>query len=653
MSSQGLISNSAPESETRTIRQVLREQYIIRPFQRPYSWKAEAVKCFNDFVASFNACYDPNDEPSQRTYYDNLHLNQIIINHMNGSNHLTDGQQRLSTVDLILLVIAEKLDGRKPDLMEYICSEGIAGRELNIQNKQRTVLMNNLIDGKEHKLSPNPSPTEKNLFAAYNEIKQNFPEDFVGEKLEVFAYWILDKVTLTVVKHNDSVDEVKTYELANSRNLPLTSSEKYVGEIFQGVTLGVREDEMGEVMQSALTNVFNLTHSEFNNMDKLCISVHQAKHATIAGTSETADFDKITKEVNEWLKEKGKTVGIGTVNEKHKFIMEEFKPYSEFYCEIITAMETFNPELNEVFAAGKVIPYLPSVLLAPLTPTDSKEERVLKINTLAWYMNRFRIFNTWNGDTRTTDKLRTEILHIIKTVRNKNLEDMVEALKTYALENVNLNQLGLEVPTYIKGGNNKNLAFMLTMLTDKVECAAGKPSLLASYLDGVKKFVAEIEHYAPITHNFEEEFETPENFIFYRNQVGALGIIPKTFNASYSNKNYAEKTLKYVEQNTYIGTLGHTYYNERGNLVNNKGLTDLEKAAGVKFAPHDKFTKALVGHRNELARKLIAYFFHIDNIYTVAGLQKPEETETLETAKNIVNILPQTATVPQHEMVEA
>lgn len=43
---------------------------------------------------------------------------------------------------------------------------------------------------------------------------------------------------------------------------------------------------------------------------------------------------------------------------------------------------------------------------------------------------------------------------------------------------------------------------------------------------------------------------------------------------------------------------------------------------------------------------LFEIYYSLDDI-------KPEETETLETAKNVVNILPQIVTVSQPEMVEA
>lgn len=608
----------------RTVREVLRDNYVIRPQQRPYRWFKEATVLLKDLVDTFNSNYSAEHEPTDRINYTPLFLDQITINVKRGANHLTDGQQRLTTLDLILIAIKRRLDGNGPDLNMYLCNDGLAGRTLNIKDKRRVDIMNALIDGKDYTLSEIPSPTEKNILKAFKAIQANLPKDFYGEKLIVFTHWLLDLVNISVTSHGEGIDEVKTFERANSRSLPLTSSEKYVSHMFDEVSDEDKTNAMDDVIQDALTKVSNLTHSEWNSLDKFCISLHQAKHAKTAGTSDVADFDKITKSVDVWIKDNGLEIGIFTAKEKYKFITEDFKELNKYYLEIVQAMVVFNPELPHVYAAGKRIPYLPSILLASLSAEDSKETRYKKINTIAWFMIRFRVFYTWNGDTRKTDGLRTEILSIIKAVRNECLVNIVKNLSNIVDNNSALRELSLEAPSYVNGGDNKSFVYMGIILTDLVEVAAGKPSLLVEYLDGIKDFPTEGEHAAPLGHDWTKDFDSFEEFIFFRNQFGGFGFIPKSFNASYNKKPYTEKIVKYPEQNTYIGLVSPTYYDENQNLVNNKGLVDLEKASGVKFKPYPEFGKELISGRNNVARNLLEYFFDIENLYVIAGLEKPE-----------------------------
>lgn len=629
MSDSQSTANANTQAEMRTVRQILREELVIPPAQRPFRWQKQAVNLMKIMVAKFNEAYDPDHEPSQRAYYPPMFLGGIEINLKKGKNRVTDGQQRLSTCDFVALLISERLNGSKPDMGAYLFQEGITGRTLNIKDNKREALMNALIDGEDYKLSDNPSPTEKNLFETFKAMRKEFPADFVGEKLQVFAYWFLDMVTFNVTIHGEDVDEVESFINANSGGAPLTGAEKYVSEMYKNVENEEHVAEMDIVIQNAVTATFNLPHPEFNSFDKFCTSFHQSKHATITGTSDVADFDQQTKAIDEWLKEKGYLAGITTPNSKYKFVTSDILFYSECYVEIVQAMSVYNPKLPHVFAAGKSLPYLPSILLAPINKDDSKEERYKKYNVVAWFMMRFRVFNTWNGDTRTTDKLRTEILVIIKAIRNKSLTDVVKVLTDYANNVKALQSLSVEAPSYIKGGNNKNFTFAGIILTDMVECAAGKPSLLVSYLEGAKIFSTEAEHLAAMTYNFRDKFASLEDFLFYRNQFGGFGFVPKSFNASYGDKDYADKIAKYVEQNTYLGLLNPSYYDENGNLINNKGLVELEKAAGVKFKSYTDFSKELISERNQTARQLFEYFFNLDNLYIIAGLEKESVVEAI------------------------
>ena len=57
-----------------------------------------------------------------------------------------------------------------------------------------------------------------------------------------------------------------------------------------------------------------------------------------------------------------------------------------------------------------------------------------------------------------------------------------------------------------------------------------------------------------------DEFAHPADFAEYRNRIGGLLLLPKSFNASYGDKPYAEKREHYFGQNLLAQSLHETAY---------------------------------------------------------------------------------------------
>ena len=83
--------------------------------------------------------------------------------------------------------------------------------------------------------------------------------------------------------------------------------------------------------------------------------------------------------------------------------------------------------------------------------------------------------------------------------------------------------------------NRYALHRILARLTDYVETQSGQPS---RYLDYVSEGKAryEVEHiWADHPERHTDEFAHPADFAEYRNRIGGLLLLPKSFNASYGD----------------------------------------------------------------------------------------------------------------------
>jgi len=108
-----------------------------------------------------------------------------------------------------------------------------------------------------------------------------------------------------------------------------------------------------------------------------------------------------------------------------------------------------------------------------------------------------------------------------------------------------------------------------------------------------------VEHiWANHPERHRDEFVHPADFDEYRNHVGGLLLLPKSFNASYGDKPYSEKREHYFGQNLLAQSLCERAYQ------NNPGFLRFIKQSGLPFQEHKTFNKIDLDARQELYRQI-------------------------------------------------
>jgi hypothetical protein len=109
----------------------------------------------------------------------------------------------------------------------------------------------------------------------------------------------------------------------------------------------------------------------------------------------------------------------------------------------------------------------------------------------------------------------------------------------------------------------------------------------------------EIEHvWANHPELHEDEFDHASDFDEYRNRIGGLLLLPKTFNASLGDLPYEKKREQYLKYNLLAQSLHEKAY-ERS-----PGFLSFVKESGLPFKAHPSFAKADLDTRQELFRRL-------------------------------------------------
>ncbi len=124
-------------------------------------------------------------------------------------------------------------------------------------------------------------------------------------------------------------------------------------------------------------------------------------------------------------------------------------------------------------------------------------------------------------------------------------------------------------------------------MTECVEVGSGLPTHYTDYAKRGGKDAFEIEHiWADHAGKHEDEFAHQTEFAEYRNRVGDLLLLPRSFNASYGDMTYEYKLPHYLTQNLLAMSLHERAYDH------NPGFLKFIERTGLPFEPMPEFKKA-------------------------------------------------------------
>ena len=186
---------------------------------------------------------------------------------------------------------------------------------------------------------------------------------------------------------------------------------------------------------------------------------------------------------------------------------------------------------------------------------------------------------------------------IMKEIRGKSAVKIAETLSK---------RLEAETETfvsndrfYLHGTNGRQIHRILARMTDYVETRSGLTSRYVEYVQRKGKNGYEIEHiWADHAERHEDEFKHPIDFKDYRNHVGGLLLLPKSFNASYGDLPFKAKRGHYLKQNLLAQSLHEKAY-ERS-----PGFLRFVKQSQLPFHSHGNFRKIDLDERQKLYREL-------------------------------------------------
>jgi len=588
--------------DAKTTRELLKGvKYSIDYYQREYKWHEKQIReLVDDLSNKFLEEYQPTHPRSKVADYPHYFLGSIIISKKESVRYVVDGQQRLTSLTLLLILLRNlQMDRTKQvNVDELIFSEKFDQKSFNLHVDERTPVMDALYeDGGENFNATDRSESVQNLLQRYRDLETCFPEELRYAALPYFIDWLLENVHLVEITAYSDDDAYTIFETMNDRGLSLSPTDMLKGYLLANID---------EAKRTAASNRWRDRISKLNDAGKEvesdCFKAwFRSQHATKirerrkGATPE--DFDRIGTEFHRWLRDAADDVGLKHSDDFYRFIDRDFDFYSRQYLRLVDAAQVPTAGMEHVlYNARQGFTLQHMLLLAPLKPDDSEPVVLRKIGLVAHYLDILLTWRLWNFRTIAYSTMQYAMFVVMRDIRGLAPDALAHKLHEF---------LGKEGETFASNDrlrmhqqNRYPLHRILARLTDYVETQSDQPSRYLDYVsEGKTRY--EVEHiWADHPGRHTAEFSHPMDFAEHRNRIGGLLLLPKSFNASYGDLTYADKLPHYNSQNLLARSLHPQCYEH------NPGFLRFKDQSGLPFVAHQAFDKADLEARSQLYQQL-------------------------------------------------
>lgn len=297
------------------INELLQYNFFIPSYQRGYRWTEKQVTDLLNDIWDFI-----ETDPTKEEWYC---LQPIVIKQLDNKKNIIDGQQRLTTIFLVLKYLEKFIESDvKTFQLEYETRNTIKSNSKdflnNVEQKTETEALENIDYYHIYKAFETVKKWFKNKANNYSSVSSKFITPFL-EKTKVIWY-----------DSNDE-DAVEIFTRINSGKIPLTSAE-LIKALFLNSSNFKTKDGKNEEEQNAIADKIRLKQLEIaNEWDYIETTLHNEEFWWFINKDENSKETRI-EFIFELL------VGLPKIkNKKNK----DFKDFEEYYKETDDTYYTF------------------------------------------------------------------------------------------------------------------------------------------------------------------------------------------------------------------------------------------------------------------------------------------------------------------------
>jgi Protein of unknown function DUF262/Restriction Enzyme Adenine Methylase Associated/Protein of unknown function (DUF1524) len=596
---------SAPiEGRGCTIHQLFNgHRYQLDFYQREYTWGSENVRRLVDdlhrrFSNQWNALHDRRDSSRYKPYF----LGPYVYFQDGDITYLVDGQQRVTTLHLLLILIHNLLDDQDAldearQLETLICNVMYGERRYTIDIEERAPLLDALMAGKSYEVKPDDRPSVRNLWDRYRDLEEQFPSDLAGEALSYFHDWLLHRVCLVGIEAHDQGHGWEIFETMNDRGLQLSPVD-----LLKSLLLARSEQtgrrRLNEIWRKAMTGLSALggTGAAADFVKALLVGRY-------ANPASADDLIRIEVSFHEWIHGNLTRMALARPADFATFITDEFAPFAEAYCTLFSAAQSpdSNLGLHSLFFNNvNGIRNQFQLIFAAVRRGDSPGQIRAKAQRVADFLDLLYVRRIISGHSAHPSELDGAVTDLIPKLRNAHDLEAVTGLLSAELSSDPFDFA--DITTFGLGADNRRqVHYLLARLTAFVEVESGRPNRIGEYLDEQRSH--QIEHIWPNHYDrYRDLVKNTAAFDRSRNRFGALLLLHRSDNASYRDEPYSAKVEYYRGSQNLLAASLHPTTHTR-NPTFGRFLKRYDLASLMRPYPTGFDDKAILA-RQDLYRRL-------------------------------------------------
>ena len=593
--------------------------YYIDFYQRQYKWTDEPVKrLLDDVFYKFNEEYKKYkdlDLPIEEVInkYAWYYLNTYVTNIVNGKRYVVDGQQRLTTLALILIKLKHVAKTFHSELEDWIQTKivGLSGYKtdfwMNHENHKTT--LKDLLDGKiVDPKEVTTGITAQNMAINYNVISARLNSELTDYKtFESFVFYFTRRLVL-INLNVEQTDVPMVFEVINDRGVRLKPYEILKGKLLGQVT---KEELDGLKLNELWDAQVNLSNSfKEDEIDQFFIYFLKAKFADTIG--EGRKYDKDYHRV--MFSENKLRIDHNPAQVK-KFLKNDFVYFTNLYAKVLkyhndSSLENDFPHVYFNKLTDMSMQFL--LILSACSLNDPYEE--LKVKTISYQLDRlFSLLQLQRS--YSSNNFAIAIYKLSAAVREKTVDEINEEFNNTLLQLLT-EARGVKATEPITYGFFRETGIELDKRFKRYFFARIEKFIAENTSLKMKHSLYDLVQNTGVVNGFHIEHilaENEENLLLFnkdeekfkseRNRLGGLLLLKGKDNISSNNETFEEKLRSYANTLYWNETLREDSYKSKLDF------TKMIEKYGLSFRHYSKFGPEELEERQKLLFEMVKYIW--------------------------------------------
>ena len=423
------------------------ETFSFDYYQREYVWDEKNVtELLDDLWVQFSKYYKPGhtiDDIKIGENYKAYGLGNIIVHNENNVTNLVDGQQRITSMALLLICLYNiaryyRLEAGKlvEKTKEFILYENDNDKLVyRFNDTDRETCFEELLNDK--KVLKGVNETQKNIYAAYKVMEDylgdylTYPDDTTVDRTrkikqdltKCFIKWIHAGVFIRIEEKESYEDAYDSFVAQNNRGKSLSPLEQIKSFIINEIP----NNRDKKVINATWNNFFENLKGKQGNGGKnaLIIDLFRSKLAN-DGNLTPYIFEKVGKDPFRWF--------MDYCRSNPNFDIETFmkKTFTQYY-KVLTKLQNENISSHAFYNKSRSIGNSMNIFLIMSAVLNNDDEKTIeaKIKCISHFSDIFLQLKLLNNLNIRQQDIMAEYVELANLIRNESIQNVKTKLINY------------------------------------------------------------------------------------------------------------------------------------------------------------------------------------------------------------------------------